>query len=203
MLLLACVLTYCNARSIDPFDGPVVSPLPNGNCTLSGYTHGWPLRFYDRWQLTFSYAGSSDRSPRTGGKSGFSTHALVANVIVGLLMIGSVAILFETWIRRPGKRFQFGILEMLAATVVFALFLSIWQNRSALETAFSQEHLVSRAFRFPSYIWPALLAGTALAVYTIIWMLGRALSSLVTIAATVVGREGLTRQDDSRKDQST
>ena len=188
LLIFGGVLLYCNTKSVDPFGGPVVSPLPSATCTLTGYTYGWPIRFFDRWQLTTTYANPARRPPVTEGKSGFSGPALVADVAVALVIIGSVVFLLETRLRSRRKWSQFGLGGLFILAAVVAAFCSIWQNWAALETAFGQDHLITRVFRFPVYVWAVLLAGVACAVYVAIWTIARTALSLASIGAMAARR---------------
>lgn len=191
---LAAAFVRANMHNVDPYQGdnvsvnlkpPVGSYGPNariesilGNLTLDlrGFSYGWPLRYREYWTLTVSPGVPSQGTPAVERHSVLeSRRALWTNGLVGLVIVVCAAAAVETWLRSR-NRMQFGLRTALVATAAVAVTLSVWRVRHGLETAFGQEQFLSRVFELPVWLYVPILAGLAVALFALLWLLLAALT---------------------------
>ena len=200
----AGLLAWCNLHSINPYgetvtmkvappmgvDPKLVHVMPMGSftMTLEGFTYGWPLRYRDHWERTTTFAPPSRRPPMSEKEVLCdSPRALAADVLVALVIVLSVALLIERWLR-SGRWIQFGLRGLLVATAVAAVFLSIWRVHGRLEMALGQENLVTRVFEFPPHVYVPVLAGVTCAIYTVLWLAAGIVFGLVGLGVKTAAR---------------
>jgi hypothetical protein len=100
------------------------------------WSHGWPLEYLRRPFGSKGFLIEHDGRPvmwsslhswPTWGKVyAFSLPALLANILIGAVIVISFVVTCESWIRRRG-RFRFSLLDAIVASTIVGLVFGWWQ----------------------------------------------------------------------------
>ncbi len=120
--IVAAVLFDCQ---IESFRGPLFGT--NLLATHEFTTHGWPADCVTRWVTWTVGPGSPYSRTNVGIKWQWDAPALLLDIATSIVLLVSVAFVFERWFRWGNRKWQFSVRSMLTLTVVAAVIAMLLQ----------------------------------------------------------------------------